>query len=167
MHDKLILPDNLLLQKITKQHLYHDKKSKDIFTNKIKPKYKLAGNCLLDYYFFHVLTTGEDACKRAYTLPLYLSDWECVVPVFKLKQVCYCDLTKYESINKTVLIEKMKDRDNGFAWVGRLCDYKYKKLLILIKKLRKSNYVSMETKGIVEAGILSSIDTIQTKLNLN
>ncbi len=64
MPNKLNLSDNIILQKILKQHLYYDKKSKDPHINRIKPKYKLAGNCILSDYFFHVLTTRKGAYKQ-------------------------------------------------------------------------------------------------------
>lgn len=167
MPNKLILPDNLLLQKVKKQHLYYDKKSKDPHLNNKKPKYKLAGNCLLGHYFFHVLTTSKDACKKSCTIPLYIPDWENVVSEFKSKlEVCYCDLTKYDNIERVVLLHKIKDTNNGFPYVGKLCDNKYKKLLNLKKNLNKHPSVSDETKDIIDAGISPSIDSILSKFNL-
>lgn len=169
MSDRLRLPDKILLQKILKKHLYCDKKSKDPHIDRIKPKYKLAGNFLLDDYFFHVLTTGKGACKRSCTISLYFSDWENIASEFesKLKEVCYCDLTKYEIVSRIGLIGKIRDRNNGFPYVGRLCDSKYKKLLKLEKNVHRNPYLSKETKSIVEAGISESVDSLLSKLDLD
>ena len=140
-----------------------------LFTNKTKPKYKLAGNFLLDFCFFHILTTSKDACKKLCTLTIQLSDWEDIVPKFKskLKGVGYCDLTKFESMKIVVLLGKMKDEKNGFPYVCRLCDAKYKKLKKLTKNLYKYPHISRETKDFIENGISPSIDSILEKLNLD
>jgi len=49
------IPDKVLLSKISKSNLYLDKKSHEPSTGQTKEKYKLAGNILLDNYFFHML----------------------------------------------------------------------------------------------------------------
>lgn len=121
----MILPDNILLKKIKKQHLYYDKKSKEPFINKIKRKYKLAGNCLLEHYFFHVLTRTKDACKKACTLTLRLKDWENRNKCFQLADIGYCDLTKFEWIERVLLLKKIKDKNNSFPYVAKLSDSKY------------------------------------------
>lgn len=165
MPNKLILPDNILLQTIQKQHLYCDKKSKDPHTSKKKLKYKLAGNCLLTLYFFHVLTTSKDACKKSCTVSLNVPDWEGVVSEFKSElRVCYCDLTKFENIERVILLQKMKDANNGFPYVGKLCNHKYKKMQQLRKILHKLPYVSDKEKNIVDAGLSLGVDEILSKL---
>jgi hypothetical protein len=168
MLNRLPLPDKILLQKILKKHLYYDKKSKDPYLDRIKSKYKLAGNCLLDNYFFHVLTTGKDRCKRSCTISLYLSDWENVVSEFEfqLRNVCYCDLTKYEIVSRVGLLKKIKAINNGFPCVGKLCNSKYKKLLKLEKNMHKNPYLSKETKDIIERGISESVDSLLSKLDI-
>ena len=162
------LPDTILLNKITKQHIYCDKKSKEQSTNKIKPKYKLAGNFLLDECFFHVLTTRKGACKELCTLPLCLFGWEDVVFVFKskLKDVCYCDLTKFEIMKCVILLKKMKDRKNGFPYVAKLSDQKYKELIKLKKYLYKLPQTTKETREIIKKGIAPSYDPLLSKLGL-
>ncbi len=168
MPSKLNLPNNIILQKILKQHLYYDKKSKDPYINRIKPKFKLAGNCILSDYFFHLPTTRKGACKQSCTIALYLSDWENVASEFEsqLRNACYCDLTKYEIVSHVGLVEKIKDRNNGFRYVSRLCDLKYKKLLKLEKNLHKNPHISRETKDNVEKGLSKGVDSLLSKLDL-
>lgn len=163
------IPDEILLKTILKQHLYYDKKSKDPYLNKTKPKYKLAGNCLLNNYFFHVLTTTKGACKKSCTVSLYLSDWKNVVSEFesKLSEVCYCDLTKFEMINRLNLLKKIKDNNNRFPYVCKLHNSKYKKLLKLEKRMHKDPYISKEVKDIIEAGMSETVDSLLSKLNLD
>ena len=84
-----------------------------------------------------------------------------------MKDVCYCDLTKYEIISRPSLLEKIKDRKNGFPFVCKLLDSKYKKLLKLEKKMHKNPFLSKETKNIIEAGISESVDSLLSKLNLD
>jgi len=162
----LILPNNILLQKIKKQHLYYDKKSKEPFTNKIKRKYKLAGNCLLEHYFFHVLTRTKDACKKACTLTLRLKDWENRNKCFQLADIGYCDLTKFDRIERVLLLKKIKDKDNGFPYVAKLSDFKYKELINLASKKLRYSHISTEAIQVIEKGILPSFDDLLSKLNL-
>lgn len=162
----MIISDNILLEKITRQHLYCDKKSKESFTNIEKRKYKLAGNRLLGHFFFHILTTTKDACKQSCTLPLYLSDWENVTPRFKLSDICYCDLTKFDRIERAILLQKMKDKNNGFPHVAKLTNSKYQKLIKVSQNLSKHPRISDETKQIIEAGISPTVDALLSKLDL-
>ena len=61
----------------------------------------------------------------------------------------------------------MKDTNNGFPYVGKLNDMKYKKLLKLQKNLYKISRISQETRGIIDAGIAPSYDPLLSKLNLD
>ena len=122
------LPANILLSKITPKHLYLDKKSKEFSTNVTKRKYKLAGNQILDQYFFNILTRNSSACKTQFTLCIEPKDWQNKVSGSYLgNQNSYCDLTKFELLSKSDLISKMRDRDKQMvsirpeqpAWIVR------------------------------------------------
>lgn len=159
------MPDISLLNRIKKQHVYLDRKSKEQFyPYKEKRKYKLAGNPLLDNYFFHVLTTGKDACTGAFTIALNRSDWENMTPKSKMEDVGYCDVTNYELIQRAILLQKMKDKKNGFPTIARLSDLKYQDILDLCENYCRKIYASKETKETLRTGTVAS--NILIKLNL-
>jgi hypothetical protein len=109
----LDFPDQIFLNQIKPKHLYLDKKSKELTTSEIKPKYKLAGNSLPDLgaYFFYILTKSSASCKTKFTLIIKQTDWEDKIKGRFLKRpVSYCDLTKYELLDKIVLLSKLKDK---------------------------------------------------------
>lgn len=161
------LPANILLSKITPKHLYLDKKSKEFSTNVTKRKYKLAGNQILDQYFFNILTRNSSACKTQFTLCIEPKDWQNKVSGSYLgNQNSYCDLTKFELLSKSDLISKMRDRDNGFPFVAKLCQQKCKEFENLRPEVTKCFYISSETKGIIDQGIALAIDGILSKLGL-
>ncbi len=162
------LPANILLSKITPKHLYLDKKSKESSTDVTKRKYKLAGNQILDQYFFNILTRNSSACKTHFTLCIEPKDWENKVSGPYLgNQNSYCDLTKFELLSKTVLVNKMRDKDNGFLFIAKLCQHKCKEFENLLPEVAKCLYISSETKGIIDRGIASAIDGILSKLGLD
>lgn len=167
MHNKIYFSDHFLLQKIIKQNLYCDKKSKDPFINNQEgPKYKLAGNCLLEHYFFHVLTRRKGACKQLCTLTIQLQDWKNRVQSLKMADIGYCDLTKFDRIERTLLLKKIKDKENGFPYVAKLSDQKYKELIKLKRYLYKHPKISKETRDIIKKGISRSYDPLLSKLGI-
>ena len=159
--------DILLLNKISQKNLYYDKRSKELTTNIVKPKYKLAGNSILDEYFFNILTTTLSACKAEFTLIIEQTDWENKRNGRYLNEpVSYCDLTKYELLNKLTLLKKMKDRHNKFRHVAKLSDAKYEQLQNLQSKFASCLYISSETKNMIDRGISDALDKIASKLGL-
>jgi len=152
------LNDDILLRKIKKAHTYFDKRSKEKATGLINEKYKLSGNVLLEIYTFFVLTTDKDACKRLLTLCIHQEDWEQKNPNYLNDEYSYCDITKYDVLNKDIILKKMRDRRNGFIFVAKLCNSKFKKLEKLYNNIRKySQYVgkriSKETREIIAPAI--------------
>jgi hypothetical protein len=161
------LPNSLHLSKITKKHLYFDKKSKESTTEKINKKYKLAGNSVLGQYFFNILTKSLAACKPGLTLCIKRTDWENKIKgPYLTKPASYCDLTKYEWLDESVLLKKIKDRQNGFPCIAKLCEAKYKELQKLRKRMGKYPHITKETRNIVKRGLTDNIDNLIIKLDL-
>jgi len=161
------LPDNVLLLRITPKHLYLDKKSKEPSTDLIKRKYKLAGNMILDQYFFNILTRNSSTCKARLTLCIEPNDWENKTADSRLgNENSYCDLTEYELLNKADLLSKMKDRTNGFPLVAKLCDQKCRELENLRPEITKYSYISQETKNLIGQGTSPMVNAILSKLGL-
>jgi hypothetical protein len=159
--------DVQLLNKIAKKNLYFDKRSRELTTNIVKPKYKLAGNSILDEYFFNILTTILAACKTEFTLTIKQTDWENKRNGRYLNEpVSYCDLTKCELLDKLTLLKKMKDRHNKFRQVAKLADAKYEQLQNLQSRFASCPYVPRETKDMVDHGISDALDKIASKLGL-
>lgn len=162
------LPNELLLRKIQAKHLYLDRKSKEPTTNTIKPKYKLAGNIILEQYFFNIITKTLSACKDRLTLKIEQKHWEDRVSGPYLKErVSFCDLTKWELLERKDLIEKMKDKANTFPYIARLCDSKYRELQHIRNRISRISYIPKEAKAIITEGISPIIDEVVSKLGLD
>lgn len=82
-----------------------------------------------------------------------------------MEDVGYCDLTKFELIERNILIQKIKDKDNGFPTIAKMTDSKYQELLNLHKNLRMVK-ISKETKEVMLAGINPMYDDILSRLDL-
>lgn len=161
------LPDQIFLNQIKPKNLYFDKKSKESTTNEIKPKYKLAGNCILEQYYFNILTTDLDACKKAVTLCIKQNDWENKIKGPYLREsASYCDLTKYELLDKSILITKIRDKTNGFPYIAKLCGAKYKELQKLQKQMVKHPRITKEAKDVIKRGVGNVIDDLMVKLDI-
>jgi len=167
------IPDALILSRIKKRNLYADEGSKELSTQTTKRKYKLAGNVILDNYFFHVLTTNLDSCKKKLTISIRKEQWDEIIagPIdnpYLQEDVSYCDLTKYELLELHKLIQKIKDERNKFSYVARLCLIKCNELQELCDgKMMALPYISDEAKGIIAMGMLDNADEILSRLGLN
>lgn len=167
------MPDTLILSRIKKRNLYADEKSKESSTRKEKRKYKLAGNVILDNYFFNILTTNLDACKKPLTLLIRNEHWEEKVagPIdnpYLREDVSYCDLTKYEILGRHDLVEKIKDKGNKFSYVAKLCIMKCNELNCLCNnQMMAAPHVPHEAKNIIATGMLDNADEILLRLGLN
>jgi hypothetical protein len=122
------LPDKFLLKKVRAQGVYCDRQSKEVATKIIKPKYKVAGNQLLNIFTFFVATKNKGACQRGFTIEVQRKHWEQLQQGHLSSPFGYIDITKLESFTDQEIISKMKDRRNGFPCVARLCDEKYQEL---------------------------------------
>lgn len=144
------LPEKILLSKIKKTNLYFDKKSLEKPTNKIKPKYKLARNKLLEIYPFNILTKNKSACKKKLTLTIENVDWEYKIEGYLKEKYSYCDVTKCDILDEAELIAKIRDKNNTFPYVAKLCDKKYEKLEALCEKAMHIPYISKPVKDIIK-----------------
>ena len=84
----------------------------------------------------------------------------------KLAAISYCDLTKFDRIERVILLRKIKDEKNGFPYIAKLGDPRYKELLDLRKKLLKYPRISPETRKFVEEGTSPTIEGLLLKLDL-
>lgn len=145
--------DALCLLEIKQKHAYLDRKSKERFTNEIKPKYKLTGNTLpsLGEYFFLVLTKHSSSCKPYFTFTIKREDWENKKTAKHLSEpFSYCDLRRhYEWLTEKELLAKIKDIENGFRYAAKLSDIKFLELKLLKDKINLSPDVSDETKNLI------------------
>jgi hypothetical protein len=155
-----------LLSNIKQQNLYLDKLSVDPATDQPNPKYKLAGNSILDHYFFHILTTRKDACKLVCTLEICLSEWENKIPNHGLAPIGYCDLRGIDLIRQKVLLSKIKNPYNGFPYIARLSNNKYQEFQKLIEKAYKLPWITSETKEMLKDGFKSIVKKMASELNL-
>lgn len=167
------VPDALVLSRIEKRKLYADEKSIETSTGKTKRKYKLAGKSILDNYFFHILTTQLDSCKKKLTIIIRKEHWENKVygphhnPYLR-GDVSYCDLTKYELLEQHAILSKIKDRENGFSYVAQLCSSKCDELHELCNgPMREYSHISDATKSIIMVGMLDNADDILLRLGLD
>ncbi len=165
-----IMPfQKILAIRIIQSNLYRDAKSIEKTTATIKPKLKLAGKPLrdLDLYFFNVLTSSSASCKQKCTLCIELADWENVVDwSFFREKSSYCDLTKFELMDASEVINKINDGKNGFPCIARLRAEKYRKLQSLREVVLKLPYVSDATKEIVGTALSEEMDEKLEKLGL-
>ena len=107
------------------------------------------------------------ACKTEFTLTIQQTDWEDKRNGRYLNEpVSYCDLTKYELLDKLTLLKKMRDRHNKFRRVAKLADAKYEQLQNLQTKFASCLYVSSQTKDMIDRGISDALDKIASKLGL-
>jgi hypothetical protein len=162
------LPANILLLKIISRSLFLDKKSQESLTGVIKRKYKLAGNAILENYFFNILTRTYSACKADFTVCIEPNDWEnkTLEPKF-WGQNTYCDLTKCEILTKAQLVTKMKDKNNGFPFIAKLGERKFQQLQALRNKMASCLYISPETIDLIQKGISPMVSETLSKLHLD
>ena len=116
------------LQTIQTQNTYYDKKSLEKFTLKVKRKYKVCADIPpIDVFSFYVLTTRKSSCPRSSLVVIKKSDWE-KRNRRHLNFTSYISPTHIESLTHEEVIIKIQDRNNGFKFVAKLPDKKYKEL---------------------------------------
>ena len=162
----ILLPDELLLARIVKSHLYKDKRSLEKTTKRIRPKYKLARGIILEKYLFNLLTRTESACNRRLTLIIGKEDWENVTKEYPKKECSYCDITKCDILERDELLKKMRDKKNRFPYVAKLCDTKCKELENLWKKGRRYP-LSKPVREIIESPLSDFVDEKLRELRLD
>lgn len=160
-------PDELLLKRIVQRNLYRDAKSLEQSTNTTKAKLKLASNPLLEQYFFHVLTSRRVSCKRDCTLFIPSDEWEEVAHPHHLSEpLSCCDISKFELLGKDELIEKMRDRKNGFPYVARMPVKRYRQLKKLMKTAVWMQYIATEDIPLLKEALAERVEEIAKELKL-
>lgn len=156
------MPDAALLMLINTQKVYFDIKSIESSTGVEKPKYKLAGNFFspMGIYTFFVITSNQSACHGNTTVKVETAHWEDKNPKHLNKPESFIDTKKIEVLAGKNVAEKMRDPDNGFLKVARLCDHKYLELKTLSNKKFDSS-VSDQKKKIVEQALSDVFDINQ------
>ena len=168
------MPGDLLLRMVETQKVYFDKNSIERSTGRVRNKYKLAGNVLspLGIYTFFVITTNESSCHPKTTIKVEKHHWEDKHPSHLNAAMSYVNIKNVEPLTGKELILKMRDTDNGFKRVARLCTEKFEELKIMRTNVNFGGYISDHRRIIVEqaladVGHVSDIsDDILIKLGL-
>lgn len=166
----IIFSDEVLINLIEPQFSYYDKKSFEKKTSITKPKYKLLRKKLpfpLSSFIFFVLTTNADACERFFTLCLHQDDWSNIKTGYLAEKCSYLDIRKIEVLDEKTILKKMKDGDNKFLKIAKLCDKKF----LEIKTLYKNSYqnpvnVSKDVRVLIEIATTDSEEKILQRLGL-
>jgi hypothetical protein len=162
------LPDKAFLLRIKKRNVYLDKKSIEASTGRLRKKYKLAGNELLSHYFFNILTSHPDTCKLICTLKIEQKDWEEKIEgPYLLGDASYCDVTKFEMMEISELVRKIKDKNNTFRYIAKLRPDRFRELQRLQIKACNLSYVPDVTKNIISEGLTDIVSDLARKLGLN
>jgi hypothetical protein len=64
------------------------------------------------------------------------------------------------------LLEKIKDKQNGFCYVAKLCAAKYKELQKLRRRMGQYDYITQEKRNLIKRGLTDNIDNLLTKLDI-
>ena len=156
----MILPDGLLLRKVTIQNVYFDKKSYEKSTGLTKPKYKLAGNPLNKVYTFFITTTNSDACHRKSTVIVKKCHWENKVDNHLNAPESFIDVKKVEVLTSDEVLIKIKDLDNKFILTAKLCDSKFSELKSIREDAhKKCGNISIECLALVDVALRDIVDT--------
>ena len=162
------MPDELLLKLVETQKVYFDRKSIEKLTNVQKPKYKLAGNSFgpINVYTFFVLTTNKDGCCSYSTVCARQEHWESKDPSHLNSPESYIDIRKIEPLTGEEILIKIRDQNNRFKGIARLCDKKYEELRGLKCDLWKGGHISEERKRLAEEALsdIINIDEVNDDL---
>jgi len=151
------IPDEFYLNSIKESHAYQDIKSIEKATRIEKRKFKLACKpiLILEIYSFLLIHSSDSACIKDLTLCVKRSDWEKRNPkyLYRLQKAeSFIDINKCEAITKEILLKKIKDKKNKFAYIAKLSDAKYDELKNIAMKLENKKYsdrLSPEAKEII------------------
>lgn len=150
--------DKRLLSDIQRFNAYCDEKSLEKTTGLEKRKYKLAAKFLIEFnsYPFFIFTTEPEACQGDLRFCVAKKDWLNRKSGYLEEPYSYTDLNnKVEILEPEEVLKKIKDRENGFLKVAKLCQNKCIELQQLIPNLLKSKRrILPETKKIVGLGVL-------------
>jgi hypothetical protein len=163
----LPLPDSILLSKIKKASAYYDKKSIEEFTNRVRYKYKLAGNSLLNTFYFFVLFTEKSACNRRLLICLAKSDWEYKKEGYLDNEFSYTDLNKCEALDEQDILGKMRDLENGFEYVAKLKRTKFEQFRKIYARSIRNPYIRLRDVETITNALNESLEEPLIKLGIN
>ena len=165
--------DDVIFQSIETQSAYRDEKSLEITTKIVKRKYKLAGNIIdlppLKFYPFFILTTEKTACRSALTVQIRKSDWENKDSRYLNEEYSYADINKVEPLSKESIIQKRRDPQNRFLFVGKLSDEKFAELRSKRENLSKTRPIPEKHSALIECALADADipHKVLEKLSLN
>lgn len=152
------LHNKKLLSNIQRFNAYCDEKSIEQNTGIEKRKYKLSGRHLpgINSYPFFVLTEDKTACSEELRFSIAKNDWIDRLKGYIEEKYSYTDLNNgVETLEVEQILKKMKDSENGFSKVAKLCRKKCNELQNFIPRMLKSKKkILPETKKIVYLGML-------------
>ncbi len=140
------LDDDFYLRSIKECHAYQDEKSIERTTGRRGRKFKLACKPIstLETYSFLLIHSSISACIKDLTLCVKRGDWKKRNPrhLLRLQNTeSFIDINKCEVLTKNVLLRKIKDRENRFHYIAKLCDTRYGELKILATKIEDKYYL--------------------------
>lgn len=156
------LYEKRILSNIQRFNAYFDIKSYEETTGQTNEKYKLAGRFIPDLssYPFFVLTKTKEACREVSRFCIAREDWLNRVPGHLELKYSYTDInTKVEVLEIPDILSKIRDPENQFKKVARLCKKKCNEMQnMLIKNRKVIKRMKPETRKIVALGILEDGD---------
>jgi hypothetical protein len=144
------LSDDILLSKIITGNAYNDNISLEEKTGKTQSKYKLHLCEVAGVYFFNKITKNKKFCYRKFTVELCGDDWIDRDDRYLYLDISYCDATKYDFLNREEILIKIRNKKNGFIFIGTLCQTKFKKILKLIKQCKYAKSIDVSTSETAE-----------------
>ncbi|MBI4845048.1 MAG: hypothetical protein HY810_01000 [Candidatus Omnitrophica bacterium] len=149
-------PDDILISIIQPQNAHCDFTSVEPTTNKKKKKYKLAGKVILqplNFYPFFILTSNKSTCQEYLTVCIKREEWADRNSTHLAEEKSYIDIKKIETLTQEEIIDKMRDPDNGFPCIAKLCDKKFEEIAEKRKNLHKATRLSSKTQDIINAAL--------------
>lgn len=162
-------PDAFLLNRLTPQSVFYDKKSEEELSKVTKPKYKIVGKKLAvsDAYPFFVLTTQEHISSR-FSFQLAPADFENVVAPH-LSRDGATDIRRIAIHSGAEVLQKCRDLKNCFEHVAKLCDPKFEDLQKFCHNIRNAKVSDRQKERVLEAvGLFSpTAEEITRKLGIS
>ena len=152
----LNLPDHILIQSIQARNAHCDLKSIESTTQRIRKKYKLAGNMInivpVIYPFF-ILTTMKESCQPCLTICIEQAAWEERDPEHLTSECSYVDIKKAESLTREEVLSKMRDGENGFHCVAKLNQAKFNELRGKLCNLPSARLITERQTTIIQCAL--------------
>lgn len=136
--------EELFLTKVKPQNAFCDESS--FYKGKTKRKFKLALCNISDVYYFNIINSDRDKCDCFFTVDILKEDWLFRDDKYLWLDCSYCDVLRYDILNASDLVRKIRNKYNKFSLIGRLCEKKFNKILKLIKKSKYMKRTNSDIK---------------------